>query len=416
MSNNSTVRDADRVFRALGIDENSKDLAAAWSASEEGYPSAAEQALDVTALEQHARRWRVPSEALSSLVTTARCVREHAALLRLFWHCRTTLTTRAHRFVAPPELSALGAQAGYFQVLLAVAGLPALLERHRALGVPPAVTDATLDDLSLWMRHYRHKHGRWGLAQIHWLRNHILGDLLRVGRLQFMPIRWNNGFSAYMHQSTHDVCTLAAPETAYRNDGYPDGVNGVFDPYPWRSVVRHETNAVVGNPIAANGCARRATVRLTLDAWHPMLSNGDDVLDVHIPAEQPLDPAACRQSLDDGLALLQTLYPAQTFRAFVCCSWLLDSQLAALLPPSANIVRFQRMFRLYPSSHGEVQTFERVFGCTPGAAAALPTATRLQQACAQHIRRGGRFYEGGGYILINQAIPAVYRRNVARSD
>ena len=363
-------------------------------------PGDALAALDAQVLQRSARRVSLADDALPAVLDSARLVRENEALLRLFWDCRCALVERERQFAAPPEPTMMKAQGGMFQVLLALAGVPALLERHAALKVSREITDATLADLPLWMRHYREKHGRWGLAHIHWLRNHILGDLFRIGRLQYMSRQWNTGVLVYRHAHNNEVCAFVAPGAAYRADGYPDGVNGVRDAQPWQSLLNVEAETVTGNPITPDGRAVRVPVTLPLRDWRVVLRDGDDVLDVHIPAEQPLEPEACRQSFANGLTFFGMLFPEKKYRAFMCCSWLLDGQLAALLPPEANIVQFQRMFRLHPSNHGEHQTYERVFAMEPAATETLPATTRLQQACLRHIKAGGRFYEGGGFILV----------------
>lgn len=69
----------------------------------------------------------------------------------------------------------------------ALDALPAMVAGHRARGLAAEISQATAGDLALWMREHRRRHGAWGLSEGGWLRHHLSGRLLRLGRLQFMP-------------------------------------------------------------------------------------------------------------------------------------------------------------------------------------------------------------------------------------
>ena len=65
------------------------------------------------------------------------------------------------------------------------------------------------------------------------------------------------------------------------------------------------------------------------------------MISIHIPEGQPLDPEACRESLDMGRKFWGGEIP------YVCHSWLLFPGLKELLDEKSNILRFQQMFE-YP--------------------------------------------------------------------
>lgn len=392
--------DSRAVLTTLGISYSHDGFDTEWAQSGAGFPAVAETFLDGLDLDSLARRVPIADEAIPGLIEGARIVRNSQALLRLFWHCHCALVDRGRHFALPPECAMMGERRGMLQVLLAVTAVPALLARHAAFAIAPDITNATLDDIALWMRDYHKKNGRWGLAQLGWLRNHILGDLFRLGRLQFMSARANTHILGCRNMHTGDLCTLAAPG-AYRADGFFDGLNNVNDPAAWHAAQHINAVSVAGHPVTQDGRVAREPVTLPLSEWRIVLRDGDDVLDVHIPAEMPLDTNACITSFSEALGFFRELCPGRNHKAFVCCSWLLDSQLASLLPAESNIVRFQKLFRLHPSHLGEHQTYERVFGDYSADPETLPAVTRLQKACLQHIRAGGRFAEGNGFILVD---------------
>lgn len=74
------------------------------------------------------------------------------------------------------------------------------------------------------------------------------------------------------------------------------------------------------------------------------LSKGDNVLEVHIPAEGPMLRQSCEQSIEMAKKFFKTYYPDFEYKCFTCHSWLLDTSLKELLDDNSNIIQFQDMF------------------------------------------------------------------------
>lgn len=111
---------------------------------------------------------------------------------------------------------------------------------------------------------------------------------------------------------------------------------------------------------------------------------GDGLLDVHIPETgRPLDPAAC----DASFARAREVFPRHdTLR---CTSWLLDPQLADVLPDTSNIVRFQRRFELRAGAEdGNADVLRFVFHTADPDLARLTPRTTLERALVAHMRAG----------------------------
>jgi hypothetical protein len=70
--------------------------------------------------------------------------------------------------------------------IAAVIAIPYMVERHRHQGISAAVSVATAADIALWITEHHRRNGSWGLSESHWIRHHLAGTLIRLGRLQFM--------------------------------------------------------------------------------------------------------------------------------------------------------------------------------------------------------------------------------------
>ena len=111
--------------------------------------------------------------------------------------------------------------------------------------------------------------------------------------------------------------------------------------------------------------------------------HGEGVLDVHIPETGPLTPALC----DASFARARELFSAH--HTAICHSWLLDPQLADVLPPTSNIVRFQRRFELTgESDDGNEDVLRFVFHTSSPDLDRLRPRTTLERALVEHMRAG----------------------------
>ena len=122
---------------------------------------------------------------------------------------------------------------------------------------------------------------------------------------------------------------------------------------------------------------------------------GTPVLEVHIPAEAPLDTAAVQESLAAAPGFFKRYFGTE-YGLFHCYSWLLAPGLQQLLPADSRILRFQALFSLAAVEKDSRQAEERIFGTIQQDPAAYPEATSLQCAAKAFLCSGGRIGAGHG--------------------
>lgn len=336
-------------------------------------------------------------EALRAAISA---IRGNDMLVRLawLWHC-CFLDVDGGEPGSWPAPKAFGEELeAMFAAAVLVTGLPRMLETHKGLGIPERITRDTLSDIAIWSEDYRSVHGRWGFAESGWLRHHLLGRLFRLKRLEFMPMTYGGGYRVYRSKNDGSVIAVAESGTRFRADGLVDGTSGVIDSNAWESVLEEGQGCVRGNVVSADGHARRETVEIRLDEWDVLLEKGTKLLDVHIPAGGGMD----RQSCADSYAMANEFYPKYfpdvKHAGFVCGSWLLDPELARILPAESNIVGFQREYYLLPMLSTDGQTFERVFSGRPQDLTKAPRDTSLRRAILDHVMAGNNMSRGFGFI------------------
>jgi hypothetical protein len=288
-----------------------------------------------------------------------------------------------------------------FYAYLCLAAVPPALAYHQQRGIPWEISRDTLSDLELWLKDYRQQHGHWGFTEMRWLVCHLAGRLFKLGRLQFELTHYPSDYHVFQNQADGRVIALAGDGLRFRRDGLADGASGVFDPEAWTASFRATGAAVLGNPIQPRGYAEHRRIVLNSSEWREVLQRGAPTLGVHIPATGPMDFEQCGASFRQAIGFFKTYFPEHDFQAFTCASWLLDPQLEQYLSAESNIVRFLQEWYLTPRpDQPGPQIFWRVFGLPISTdLETLPQRTTLQRAIVQHLKNGGQWQDGAGFIL-----------------
>lgn len=361
----------------------------------------------------------LPEEIRDDVVRTARVVREELALLHLAWHCHWRMfhdpsfeRREVREWTSLERL--LGAESGSFCLLLITSGIPKGRVEYEARKIPRAVVVETLGDIEVWVDDHRRRRSRIGLRLVGlgWLLNHLYGSLYQLGRLQFAPGLFHGRLRVYRNRRDERVVALSERGVRFRPDGQVDGAGDIYTGATCVEADIVETDHYVeGIPIHPEGRAVLQPVRLPKSEWSQVLSSEDPALHIHIPEGRPLDFEECGHSIATALTFFPEHFPDRPFVVLSCGAWLLDAQFEQLLPPHANIVRFQKEFYLYPIRSSGQSTFDRVFGSGGVDPASAPRDTTLRRVILEHLERGGHF-RGGGCFLFPQDLAwgsQVYR-------
>ncbi len=126
---------------------------------------------------------------------------------------------------------------------------------------------------------------------------------------------------------------------------------------------------------------------------------GTVVVDTHIPETGRLDPSEADASFAVVQAFFARHFPEHgTIRYATCDSWLLDPQVADLVPGS-NIALFGGRYRLFPPTRvADQAALDFVFRAPTTPLAELPRDTRLQRGLVDHLSGGGHIEARYGWL------------------
>lgn len=127
---------------------------------------------------------------------------------------------------------------------------------------------------------------------------------------------------------------------------------------------------------------------------------GTPILDVHIPAGEPITPEATLDSMSRAPEFFRT-YFNQEFPLLHCHSWLLSPALKELLPECSRIIQFQNLFSVYKTDNEERQAEERIFGLLSDNPRDYPENTSLQRTAKQYLLNNHKILMGAGVRKTN---------------
>ena len=393
------------LLTALGVGHAREVLAEYWDQSESTFPVERPRFLEPKIIIETREFACLPSKVDPELNETARRITASPELLHLAWHCHCLLYEHLD-YEAPkirqwPILTeALGERSGAFYLLIALDAIPRMRVLHERLGIPEQVSRDSCYHYTESLRTYHEHHdGRFGVLPrtLYWLRNHIKGDLYRLGRYEYMVKPFRGRLKAYRHRRTRKVIALAADGERFDAEGF---VASPDSPDAWCASLTETGERVVGFPIAPHGHAVHREVTLPLSEWELALSPGDTVLEVHIPAGGNMTLERCRESMQQALEFFPRYFPDKTFVGFACTSWILNPQLEQIYRPDSNMVIWQRELYLFPVASGDRSGVYFIFGEDDIDVDSAPRDTSLRRALLDHMAAGGRLIGGGMFMLL----------------
>ena len=395
-----------------GNQELSDVLAVGWEASEQCCPDSLPFLLPES-VHEACRALALPDEARNSLLHVAEAISSDSCLRALAWHLHyCAFGSATYPWWGPigkwPSVDALDrfleGDGRTFYLLILTSGLPGMEAIYGTRGIPYDVFRDTLGQLKDEIADLHQTHGVWGVAgpdRVQWYRFPLRGELFRLGRLSFQFGLFGWPVRVFRHQVSGSVVALAEGGVSFLPSGQANGPGRVDATGEWMSELTATDDGVIGHPILPTGRALSRTMHLPAVEWRQVLARNDPALYFHIPGGSPLAPDLCSESFGLAMEFFQRHFPDKPYVCFCCDSWVLNSQLQDLLPPSSNLVRFQREIYLLPHITDDAQLKDVILAGAPEDLGKVPRRTELQRSLLDFLTSGGCLHAsaGAGFLL-----------------
>lgn len=347
----------------------------------------------------------LPDEATDPLQEAARRIGANPVLRLLAKHCYRLLYNHPdyNAFGQWPDFKAeLGELGETFYLLILQASAPLIRAKHSAHGMPESITCATCSRYDAVQRFRVTHDGRWGAERrsLYWIRYHTAGKLFRIGRMEYKLEPYNGRVAAYRHKKSGRTLALAQDGACFDVHGHAVKTPETHQGETWLATLHTDGENVVGFPVAPLGMAVRRKISLPQRDWRLVLGKSDWTMDMHIPPGGNMTLEKCLESMREGTAFFQKYFADQPFASITCSSWIFNTQLEQILPPSANLVLFQHELYLYPIPSAGQDGLVFIFGRHDATPENSPRATSLQRAILDFMAAGNQWRGGGMFFLI----------------
>lgn len=333
-------------------------------------------ACDVEAIDAIAARCAIDEDTRRALRAAVERFETTTLLARTVASLRDEDPTEAMAAIDDAAIeSALGVEGALlFWLAVAVALVPDGEARHRALGVDAMITRDTFRDIALWTDHFRARFGLLGLTKelVDWTLDYQRGRVFRVGMLQWELRRFDAPVIAVKPRANDEWMLVADERATFVHDGR------FRDKYAARRSIDRDPSRVEGHLVdASTGTVTAEQVSLARSSLHAVIDERSTLLDMHIPSDARLALTAFQEATRDAYAFFARHFDGVVPEGLFGEAWLLDPQIAELLPSHAGLAAIQSVCLLYPGAIPEAKTIRRIFG---------PRATRERVVAAKDTR------------------------------
>ncbi len=397
-----TIRE---TLAELGEDRVPESLSEDWATSMNEMPSDLACLLDPKVIAESRAFAGLPASMDALLGETLAAIQESPALKRLFWHTYRCAYLGSHfpSFEDWPALeNALGGKRRLFYLIVALDSIPLTRTRHRKLHVSKKITLDTCRDIALKCESCAILEPNLPGLQPHelnWLRRHVNGEVFTLGRFQYGRYPYRGGAEVFRNDTDDQVLALAPPDQRYDAHGFQLSDGEPLSPGGWISRLTVGEGDIRGHPISPRGFVLPTEITLPAGLWRRILSTGDPVLEIHIPAGGEMTPDKCLASLKQADRFYRKIFSGRLFRAFVCYGWCLGPRMNDILHPSSNIIRFRRQGYLFPVCDSSNGSLRFIFGTDTPATQPVPRDTRLRRNIIEYLEQGGNLTNGAMFLL-----------------
>lgn len=251
----------------------------------------------------------------------------------------------------------------------------------------------------------RRYNGAEGFHLFKWFQRLIRGDIYDIGCLQVeLHIPFTN--QACLFRSKGGQYLALARECKIHPTGRMLGCRGYEESEDaWEPAITETEDAWEGYAYDPRGLVENKKTHLTKDQWEIAVAPGDPCISLHIPAKVRLDNESVTESLAQIKDFLKTYFQDYDYKAIFCSSWILNPDLADMLPRESNLSRFCRRFLPMTQATAGNDVFNFVFRLTspPEDLSLLDESTSLQRSLKKYYMDGNILHEMCG-CMINDGI------------
>ena len=360
--------------------------------------------LNAAVLDELAGYFGTSVELLASLKRLAAKVNAMPALKAYAWHMYYRLVMPSvtsgcshSGFVDwPLPTAVLGDEAEALPVFAALGVILDAREKYRKNGYTENIIK---DTLGVFFQGFEKTfrelgHPKFFLTAYSWMRLYLTARLVELGRFNFQLIDVHYFGAVLKNKRDGRKLLLTRPGLKYNRRGFVLQQDDPWADGGWEAVFEETDDAFIGTPIHPAGYALNTVVTCSKSDWDVIVQPGDILMDMHIPAGGGMTLETALDSFRKADSFFSQRYPDKFSHAFICHSWIFNTQFEERLPQS-NVAQLMRQCYLFPAPSTGKDGMFFLFGEKLDDLSTLPRDTsyrRLMLEClesGEHLRLGG---------------------------
>lgn len=389
------MQSAKRMFEVLNI-EYAKEFEPFYKKGIELYENAGSAAFDADRIRSLSGKYNIFRTHLDKVLGAAERIKRNKELC-VFVYFLCELIREKEPLLAMLQMPDAGSAetdfAPLFSLFFYAEDIIGAMEKRK---IPADIISDTLYEFDAKITDYYNITGRFGArSYVGWLSIFVQQKIVRIGRFNFEMKQFNEDIAVYEKDGSYKIL----PDNVFVKQ------NGMLAPSAEQgdsaffADIKESGGALEGYAVNRFGeCTGR---KILLEGYKRVLGKGDRVLSVHIPSNEPLDSETCEASYKNARGFFAEYYPEFDYKAFICCSWLMDKRLNAVLGREGNITRFAERYMAFPRrvTGRDVYKFVFLLDHETAKVSDMPENTSLQRAIKKHYMAGGYIYEKGGVFF-----------------
>jgi hypothetical protein len=232
------------------------------------------------------------------------------------------------------------------------------------------------------------------------MRHYLEGKLFRIGRFEYMNQILDERFPTVMrHKHDGQIIALCNSGWGLDKNGFRLYYDQDITEAAFVTELQETESEIIGTPISPCGYALNSkTVRLCLSEWEKVLAPGDFAPGIHIPGGGKMNLETCGESFNEAVAFYKRYFPDKEVKAFVCGSWIFNTDFEEALPES-NLAKLMQELYLFPMQSSGIDGLFFIFGKSDGDYKDYPRDNSVRRAMMNIIDSGKRLKIGGMFIL-----------------
>lgn len=237
----------------------------------------------------------------------------------------------------------------------------------------------------------------YGIESFGWASYHAALEIFHVGDLNVIKHVYKDPVTLIKNKNNNSIQAYINGKHRFNHYGQYYGVNNIID-YSFDTIFEKDRKRILAHRVNPTGFVESKPTKFIQTEWDEVLSEGDYVLDIHIPENINYSIANMIKSLKEINDFYKKHFKNIRIQAFWCNSWLFSPQLNTVYNKNSNITDIWKQGFILPAKPDMKSILNYVFQTKELDFNEYHPKTTLQEKIIKYLQLG-KFMNTGIWIF-----------------